>query len=688
MLISLSMTNFMQHENLTVNFTEGLNAIRGANEAGKSSIYWAIQYAFYGVRALPLSLEDTVTWGQAESSLKVLLEFEHQGEQYSIKRSKSGAELKGPDFLSSGHAEVTSKMEDLFGAKQDIARSVLISNQDDIRRGLGEGNMDLIETLSDTDLIDTLIKKIQVKLPTGNTRATEDEIAKLSAVEKPELVIDSMTEESERLAVATSDAYDRMIQLEEQVNEEQQGYNDALSLLTRYESSHSKAASKSVEVEKLQKKIAAYEFPDPWSGATEQELLDAISHREKQKKLAAKKIAADKLNAQFAGIPSISGDDEVVIIRAIGVAKNKAEELAVLIKHEEGHISVVDTCPTCGTVFKDKDAIEKRKKEAKDKLAVAVPELKIVRNNIDYMEKQLQSLRMNILKIKSLLADASELAAEGLVEIVTSSIPPTLTWIGGDTTVDSRDYEGELEKLRSIARITMSLTVAKLKDENQLQALMSQETEVFDTETIAEAQHTVSMFKALKAKANDAGSVFNNTRSQRDNQYHNVAMAVQAHNMRLESWQKEQKRLEDLKKLLSDTQAHNNLIKKLRDARPVVVNKLWQLLLHLISQSFSDIRGVQSSVGRSDKGFTIDGKSYKAYSGSTIDSLGLAVREAMQKVFLGTVDFTMVDEAAKGMDAERHTNMLAQLSRSGFRQVLVITHSDLVDSYATNLIQL
>ena len=42
MLNQITLTSFAQHEDLTINFTKGMNTIRGANEAGKSRLLQAI----------------------------------------------------------------------------------------------------------------------------------------------------------------------------------------------------------------------------------------------------------------------------------------------------------------------------------------------------------------------------------------------------------------------------------------------------------------------------------------------------------------------------------------------------------------------------------------------------------------------------------------------------------------------
>lgn len=682
MLISLSIKNFMQHEDLDLEFTEGLNAIRGANEAGKSSIFWAIQYALYGIRALPGSLEDTVTWGKPDSSLKVRLKFEHQGSEYLITRGKSGAELQGPGFLSSGAAEVTAKIEELFGARQDIARAVMISNQDDIRRGLGEGNMDLIESLSDTSLIDTLIKKVQANLPTGNTSLLDNEIARLSESPRPLLNIDDDSKEivyleheatkaSAELKVA-SDVLDTLVG-EAAV---------AQDLLNRYENSAALQAKNNAEIESLRSKT--YTVPT-WEGHSEDELESLIAHKREMGLLAAEKSRFDTASLLLAKhTVNIRKDAEEL---ATSIEENKAQlnEWLFRERHLKGHLNVEGVCNVCGSILEDQEALEKRKAEARQELGILEPKIR----NLQTVVAKLS----NELKVHNEALQAAKTVVAGLegnqhVSVVWSDGVPSVSWVSGEVVVPTEDYEKQLKQLRAVNAEIARVETEKLRDSSRLAALLSSTSEVFDAATLEKARSVIRAMQTAQSEVSLLKQEASKLSNLLSTKKHQLELRVQSHQMEVKAWEKDQARLEELKRQLAATLAHNSLIKKLRDARPVVVNKLWSLLLHLISQSFSEIRGVQSVVARGEKGFTIDGKSYKLYSGSTIDSLGLAVREAMQKVFLGTVDFTMVDEAAKGMDATRHTNMLAQLSRSGFKQVLVITHSDLVDSYAANLIQL
>jgi len=148
------------------------------------------------------------------------------------------------------------------------------------------------------------------------------------------------------------------------------------------------------------------------------------------------------------------------------------------------------------------------------------------------------------------------------------------------------------------------------------------------------------------------------------------------------------KTLQQLTETRDSMHRHNELIRKLRSARPEIASKMWGTVLGAISRYFSQIRGEQSVVTRDADGFKVNGRSVAGLSGSTNDALGLAIRMALSKLFLPGVPFLMIDEGFSGADSNRELAGVGTLAGAGFSQVLLITHSDRPESVADNLITL
>ena len=129
MIGTVTLTNFRQHENLTVTFTEGLNVIRGANEGGKTTVVEAVLYALFGTGALREPVEATVTWGKEPKTLKVSAEISDQsGTVYTFTRSKGGAEVaKSGEVFVTGQKEVTSFAAMVLGADAKTAGNLMLS---------------------------------------------------------------------------------------------------------------------------------------------------------------------------------------------------------------------------------------------------------------------------------------------------------------------------------------------------------------------------------------------------------------------------------------------------------------------------------------------------------------------------------------------------------------------------------
>ena len=148
------------------------------------------------------------------------------------------------------------------------------------------------------------------------------------------------------------------------------------------------------------------------------------------------------------------------------------------------------------------------------------------------------------------------------------------------------------------------------------------------------------------------------------------------------------KALQQLTETRDSMHRHNELIRKLRNARPEIASKMWGTVLGAISRYFTQIRGEQSVVTRDADGFKVNGRSVAGLSGSTNDALGLAIRMALSKLFLPGVPLLFLDEAFAGADDTRELAGVGTLAGAGFSQVLLVTHSSLPEQVADNLITL
>lgn len=134
MILELTMLNWIKHHNKTFKFKEGLNIIRGENEAGKSLIFEAIDFALHGSVALRLPVSMYPTNLQAD------LVFQIKGQVYWVRRTPKKATLyfgTGEDcdsyLIASGVKPVDAEIRKLLGYNRNVFMVSNYSSQDSIQ---------------------------------------------------------------------------------------------------------------------------------------------------------------------------------------------------------------------------------------------------------------------------------------------------------------------------------------------------------------------------------------------------------------------------------------------------------------------------------------------------------------------------------------------------------------------------
>ena len=122
MIKSVHLKNWFKHPNKKFNFTQGLNLIKGENEAGKSLIFEAIDFALHG--SVALRLPATMYEANLFSELVATI----NGVDYKITRTPKKVELRldGQDeVLAKGTSAVNAEIRKLLGYNRNV---FLVSN--------------------------------------------------------------------------------------------------------------------------------------------------------------------------------------------------------------------------------------------------------------------------------------------------------------------------------------------------------------------------------------------------------------------------------------------------------------------------------------------------------------------------------------------------------------------------------
>ena len=703
MFNQLELTCFRQHRSLTVNFAPGLNAIRGANEAGKTNIFEAIAYALFGARALRETLAETVTWGAKETELRVRMWLTLGDDELLVTRSKAGASVwlvGAAEPFVTGQDPVKEYFEGRFQAKADTAGKMMIASQQALQGALQDGPgaaVKLIETLANFSLIDRIMALVQDKLPNGNTKAVKERIELLEGQ-----LGDEPPDPTLPLAEAEKAAHRRFSQADEAQTQARLAWSEyapkaqaADVYLKNYRElceSHRLAA---LTVDQRQQELDAITVPPCPADSYIVELRRQVEDAGRVSKMYAAKAAVEALEEpeeQWGGSRSS-------LVEALAAAKlkerNATEEvrrLSIEVTRLEGQLIKEETCAFCDKDLREVPEVVQRN----SKLYEVIQDRKVQLAEAGRMK---QAGHMDAVLFQDVLNEGDR--RDRLMGVYREFL-----FIDENFVPANYSYSGlELPNVKGVD------PAAELRDAMR-QAQEYQRAEGKKSQALVMLTAAQSTLDTLQAKweeavkgVNEASEVMRNAgdlslalaeaeaqsaawKSEWENAKRSLegTRALYAQQKKFRDSIKQQ--LKDAQKEFKDMTATNALIAKLRSARPKIADELWSIVNSGVGQIFSDIRGVPSTVTREDNDFKVDGHGIKGLSGSTLDAFGLAVRVSLTNTFLPHTDFLMLDEPAAAADAERERNMLGMIAASGFDQVLLVTHSDQCESFATNVVRI
>jgi DNA repair exonuclease SbcCD ATPase subunit len=720
MIKQVKLQYFRKHENLTLDMGEGIVAFKGANEQGKSSCIIAIVYALFGAKTLPVSLEETVTWGQPVAKLKVEVTLQIDGSEYTFSRQKSGAEVTVNGSVHvTGQTEVSNFAAELLGVDAAAAGRLMMASQGGIRGVLDQGSVGLakyIEDLSGMDLFDRLIERMQDQLSLGSPAMFDDLLnkaqeklaaidtaapdiaaidASIAAAEEARAAAEALLPALEAAETAARDAW--VTAAERQKMHERIAADLAAAEVALQKQVEDQAKAKAdhanrpsdARIAGLKQQLATCSEYASFCDAYRQ--FVAIPHYPEMCWVGPKEEFEAGLSATRENLAMLEIDN-----RTAAEAVKDIEQSSALLRRQ---IVQDMTCPSCGQEIKDKSKI--LAKNAEIAAAIAANDAEVAKwvakrhpfETIDAVRSDLADL----LAVQKSAAPFEKFATQfgGYVTTDFGHYPPKLTWKGvapGDTIPDLSALKRDLalveaqvkESDKAAAMVEVlgtSITALKVRIET-LNAQLAQQPAVTDLPALERqksstwAAHTAQHGEVGKHR--DAIIAMQTLRSNaiKDAEQRQAEAAAAAADVA------------QYKGQVAKLAFNNNLLKKVRAARPMVGDKLWMQVLASVSTMFSTMRGEASVVNKGKGGFLVNGQAIESLSGSTLDLLGLSLRTALTRTFLPNCPFITLDEPFAAADADRTAAMLGFISSAGFKQAIIISHEDACESVADHLIQL
>jgi DNA repair exonuclease SbcCD ATPase subunit len=703
MFDQLVLTNFRQHESLTIDFEPGLIAIRGANERGKTTINEAIGYAMFGSDALRDPIDDVVTWDKPLNSMQVQLDFTHDGVRYRVTRSKRGAELAAPGLSVTGQGETRKFIETLLGTTAKTATNLMMADQGKLRGALTDGPakaVELISELADFDLIDRIVSLVQSKLPTGSAKAAEERLATLSTqLEQhtvPELDVSAEEAELEQTNQTLQLRYAAQLELDASLKET--GAEAARAAINAAAAAERDAARLEQQVaDALQASLVVPKAPEASEGQVEAWRAAMVE----EKAAGAARTAWAALSALVEPEALWEGDrasfeeeraqyqklvrDYSTRMHAADLERTQA--VSQIIKEQ--------TCGLCGKDLSDVPEVVRRNAELEERGKGAW-------ERREAAGKALQDAQAALADLDALARVAAAYEAtvnrySAYVDLIDDRVPARWVWRGEPPTAagSAPNYDALIRGAEMALRAHQTaLGAHEAAKANHLRLAAQLESFLPSVAAlqaaVPAAREKLKQADLLAARVREVGDEITALRAQARALATAITHKQELHAQRERTQRLLEQQVADAKVELANLNRNNALLAKLRNARPQIADKLWGIVLALVSSEFTKIRGTQTVVTRSDNGFQVDGRRIGkgGLSGSALDALGLAIRSALTRTFLPGISFMMLDEPAAACDDEREINMLGMIAASGFAQVLLITHSEHADAFASQVVRL
>lgn len=705
MLKTLKLNNFRSLRSNSFDFSEGLQVVRGSNEAGKSTLLEAMLYALYGSRSLRNSLANTVTYGEKDATLRVEATFDFGGEEYKFVRHKGGAEVYvngSPEPFVTGQNEVTAFSAQLIGADGPTATKLMMSSQGNLRGALEQGpkaTAEMIEDLADFDLFDYLLDKMGTDLSLGSATHMEKTLGELRESLTGSLNIDYDAEIKENQD-SLQEVQEKLKKCSSKLEEFKVQQTTLSAEIQKIVSAENKLQEKKNVLTDLQKKILECErdlekLERTLATGSQEGVIEELERKLEDQRAMA--VVRD-VYKEFKSLPQLDVEWEgsySSLDRELKLKRKSVQEYQSRIKEQEWEERQLEsqritekTCPTCQQPIADAD----EHNNTLDKmLAETGAYLKTLRSELPEVQEEVQELEEFIKACEPFLPFVKRFGE--YVEADMNFHPPRITWKGEIPNGDS-DVKGLTQHLVQVRNLQREFEVASIKKEATQQLLEQYQERVSTLEQEIAATTVVpvdDMKKELEVVQNSIKILVQgqDALSQKVLQYNTTVQRLKsAKEYELKSREATEKQVQTLEQDLENLEFNNNLLKKVRLARPQVSDQLWNMTLAAVSSMFSNMRGVRSVVTKDKDGFKVNGEDIAGLSGSTLDILGASIRVALIRTFIPNCPFVVYDEPFAAMDEERTAAMLGFIQSTGFRQTLLVTHEDVSEQIADNLITL
>lgn len=712
MLVRLKLENFREAVSEEIVFTPGINLFKGPNESGKSTRLEAISYALFGSRSLRTPLEQCVTWGTDVKKLRVTLVLTAGGVKHTFTRSKSGAEVRLNDSDSpfvTGQTEVSNFAANLLGADAATAANLLMASQNRLRGALEEGPKALsqmIEDLAGFDTFDRILEAASKKLALGSASLLEAQLkgaentlaaATANLPAKPDEDAHALSLKALEAKAAAIEA--SLPSLRELAKTAVNRWQEASDLYLRKRVMAGKVDELLRNVGQAQDQVSILTKNTDKVIDTRQ--VEVLKARIVEAEGYAARVEAYEVFANLPNGPVWNGDKSSFdVCRNICQTKiSQLEKEAIQLRFDMTTLKSKrfdsTTCSKCGQVLPDIDNIVATNTSIDNGLTEIAGLQRVNAQNIgrEYVDRdKLDSIENYAKRLEPIYKKLI-----GYCLFDDDQYPARAVWDGAKPDGFAPDVALLRQQLAAVEAEVKTLEashaqLAWAKEQLDKIIRLYNDAEVVLREFVAPSDDDILALTTDKDKAlGDVSAAEGETgliRQKAGELDREFQTTVRMWDMAKERVNDANKTIEACKADLASLGFNNALVAKLRKIRPIIANKLWNTVLASVSVMFSQTRKKESWVTKDSGGFKVNGQTVESLSGSTLDILGLAIRCALLRTFLPQCGLLVLDEPCASMDDGRTEALLGFLKSVGFQQTLLVSHEEVSESVADNLIQL
>lgn len=721
MLISLALTNFKKHRNLKLDFTEGLNVVKGPNFCGKSTLLKAVAVALYGIKGAGTKARIATT-GETKWKLELCLKL--SGKVFTVIRSGSTAKVLDSDgqVVANGSTPVTNWVTENAGADLDDFLTHTYSKQMETSTLLTMGTVKLqhkVEKLSNVSVVDKILELVSARTSKANGQlellAEVDVKAAKELRDQNNLAVNAM---QSKITEGTKD-YDSRSQYFDSLNEDYQKQvmtgESVLLLNTQIDSTESLLQDVNTESGELTTlllnvpKASAKLLEEKSAKLTEirNHVIHGQSDVTNKTKISAQcqsledwlnntgrpnLILEEKLD------PEIESKEGQLATAESAIAPSMAAILVV--QNDINMLEVAESdsiCPTCKRVYEDAETFdsEGQMKVYTENLANLNLTLVMARKNTDVMRIQLDELldqypgeghaqiikdtEAKLEKAQSTLYTMADIITPEALEEERLSIAPLEAEVSSLQN-QVKEHDRISDKVSTLAKLAVEYSNNLINFKSELAGL--------DKPTI-DLESTKATLVILEQELTSLDDYNIQMSHEHQSLKTDLALAQQtldlAENTKLK-----------FNKLTGQVGLYKKLSDYLRTSRSRFLKTVWDGILsratEIVSNATAGHDDQITQIGRDDKGnffYCEKGEEFGMgdASGCQMEMMGVSLRLALCDCFYGNGSYMMLDEASSQMNNENAAALAGVLAATG-KQIIYVTHRETEETAAKNVITL